>query len=251
MGMFDGIINSVSNAVSSIGLKDVVSPLIGAAGSFLGTQSANQANLDYLNQANAFNQAQTDKQMQFQKDMRATQYQTAVEDMKAAGLNPMLAYSQGGAGTPAGAAATSVAPPTRQNAFANAVNTALTAANTQQTLYQNKQIQASTNVADSQADNLDADTANKRDLNPNIKKELDILAAKELAIRAETRVANAKAALDEVIKPKYSAEGDYHKTFGWGPFALRDLGQAAGSASQVFNALKGTPSNPITTKVIK
>lgn len=35
--------------------------------------------------------------------MRATQYQTAVKDMQKAGLNPMLAYHQGGAGMPAGA----------------------------------------------------------------------------------------------------------------------------------------------------
>jgi len=42
------------------------------------------------------------RQMAFQERMRETQYQTAVEDMRAAGLNPMLAYQQGGAGTPSG-----------------------------------------------------------------------------------------------------------------------------------------------------
>lgn len=41
-------------------------------------------------------------QQQFSERMRSTQYQTAVEDMKAAGINPMVAYSQGGAGTPSG-----------------------------------------------------------------------------------------------------------------------------------------------------
>lgn len=45
--------------------------------------------------------AQSDRQRTWESEMRDTQYQTAVRDMKAAGLNPMLAYSQGGAGTPA------------------------------------------------------------------------------------------------------------------------------------------------------
>jgi len=41
-------------------------------------------------------------QMAFQERMRRTQYQTTMEDMRLAGLNPILAYKQGGAGTPGG-----------------------------------------------------------------------------------------------------------------------------------------------------
>lgn len=45
----------------------------------------------------------TDKQMKFQERMRDTAYQAAVLDMEKAGINPILAYKQGGAATPAGA----------------------------------------------------------------------------------------------------------------------------------------------------
>jgi hypothetical protein len=77
--------------------------LIGGALGFIGQQQTNQSNRDIAQASNAASAEQAREQMQFQERMRETQYQTAVEDMKKAGLNPMLGYSQGGAGTPSGA----------------------------------------------------------------------------------------------------------------------------------------------------
>ncbi len=51
-----------------------------------------------------FTSAQSKRQMDFQERMRSTEWQVGVEDMKKAGLNPALAYSQGGASSPGGAA---------------------------------------------------------------------------------------------------------------------------------------------------
>ena len=58
------------------------------------------------NAAMSYNSAEAAKNRTWQEQMSNTAYQRAVEDMRKAGINPILAYQQGGASTPGGSQGT-------------------------------------------------------------------------------------------------------------------------------------------------
>lgn len=69
---------------------------------------------DAQKEANRFEADQAQKQMDFQQQMRDSQYQSAVVDMQKAGVNPALMYGNGASGNvaPSGAMAASESPGT-------------------------------------------------------------------------------------------------------------------------------------------
>jgi hypothetical protein len=230
MGMFDGILSAVTSPVASI-----ASSLLGAAGSYLGTQSANQANLDIANAANQQSQANQTQNQKWLEGQRSTQYQTAVSDMKAAGLNPMLAYTQGGAGTPSSAAAPVVQAAPRQNVLGNAVTTAQHGLQSLNALAQAEQTKAQTNLIDEQANLARAQYFNTLDENPYIRgKAGHQLADLELK-NATARLSGAQTALAKqeytIRKPEETKSGTT-----WGSISpyLKDVT----SAASVFNRFK-------------
>lgn len=108
----------------------MIDPLVGAAlvssaAGFLGARQQNRAG-----------EVSAAKQMAFQKEMSNTSYQRSMADMKAAGLNPILAYKQGGASTPSGASYSPV------NVGAAAASNASATTSALQSIQQSKKIKS-------------------------------------------------------------------------------------------------------------
>jgi hypothetical protein len=94
-------------------------PLLGGIASgalgVIGQGSANAANAQQNELARKFSAKEAAKQRDWAKGMSNTAYRRAMFDMKKAGLNPMLAFSQGGASTPAGGQASAAQGIQQQN----------------------------------------------------------------------------------------------------------------------------------------
>lgn len=100
--------------------------------------------------SNAANAHQAEANRRFQERMSNTSYQRAVADMRKAGLNPALAYQQGGASSPSGSQAN------MQNAaqgLGNAANEVATSA------AQRRQIEAQTELTSAEAQQIKIESA--------------------------------------------------------------------------------------------
>lgn len=169
MGFFSGIGHALSSAVDSVGgflgkHGDDLFSWGALASDVLGQRSANRQNVSLANSAQNFSAYQAALNRQFQDTMSKNQYQRAVVDLKKAGLNPMLAYANGGNAMPGGSSAAGIAAHVEPVGSARA---AFSAAQVAQ--------------AKAQANNIKADTANKL--------------AQAGLIQAQTRQVNADAVL--------------------------------------------------------
>jgi hypothetical protein len=210
------------------GIDDV---LIGAAVSGLGSFFTNQTNKENVEATNAANAAQAQMNREFQERMSNTAYQRGMVDMKAAGLNPILAYQKGGASSPSGSQATMQPFEIKGNPAADSLNSGMAVLRQRlenANLYQqNLKTQADTQLADATSARTRAETAiREANLSPA---ELEAVKAKEdrkvyettvgaTARRAGTMtdeitrttnpILNSAAKVGDIIKPwkSYSTE---------------------------------------------
>ena len=90
-------------------------------------RDANQKNVEMAREQQSFSAGQALKEMDFQERMSNTAYQRSVDDMKKAGINPLMAVSNGGASTPGGAMGSSSLPDVQPvpSVVANTISSAI------------------------------------------------------------------------------------------------------------------------------
>lgn len=101
LGFIGGVLKGVGKAIGGVAKSITGNAWLGAGTSLLGGIMGRAGAEDAMD----FSSAQSAEQMAFQERMYKNRYQYQVEDLKKAGLNPMMAYMQAPAAPPQGSQA--------------------------------------------------------------------------------------------------------------------------------------------------
>lgn len=190
-----------------MGMFDMIGDITSGVLGYMGTKKQNKTQKEVARE-----------QMAFQERMSGSAYQRAVADMQAAGLNPILAYSQGGASTPPGAM------PQIQSELGAGVNSAQAGASALQALSNIDLQAANTDAARANADKLRSETM-EHDANSahlwskiyNLHQQENQAGANADKIRRETM--NIQAMFDGITAHSARQMAEYKEMQGRGGFA--------------------------------
>lgn len=178
---------------------------------YVGQMQTNELNEDMFNAANNFSANQAAINREFQERMSSTAYQRTIKDMIDAGLNPMLAYSQGGASSPNGSSASSIAAPKMENPGAAGAQSAAA-------ITQMQNVQADTDLKTATAQKTAQETKNLEETGRKLPWETKIA---ELERDIKHYQQKAESARDNFSRER--AEEEIRKTRA----EIRELEQAA------------------------
>lgn len=225
-----------------------------------GQEETNESNAQQAALNREFQGEQAELNRAFQERMSNSAYQRATEDMQKAGLNPMLAYSQGGASQPSGSGvsgAQAVMGNSAAQLAQNVSNLALTTAQVEKTEAEADLVRAQENQTTASAgevqyrvqsivngireqnariENIASDTTNNEKRNQLMEAQRLLANAQRNLTGQHQNESEAREALDKALK--ILREQDVRINAPLEKFAGTDVGEHSPAIRMLFDLIK-------------